>query len=74
MANVIRFNHAQLKALREQAGFTQHELALAAGLKEYTIWAYESKRRAPSFTTLARLSDVLDVHPFTLLEVSIHAE
>jgi transcriptional regulator with XRE-family HTH domain len=53
---------AQLKALRESAGFTQEELATIAGVSFYAIGALESgRRRRPQVETVRALSSALDL-------------
>src|SRR5580765_7470908 len=53
---------AQLKALREAAGFTQEELATIAGLSVYAVSALErGERRRPQGETVRALSAALDL-------------
>ena len=53
---------AQLKALREAAGFTQEELATIAGLSVHAISALErGERRKPHVETVRALSAALDL-------------
>ena len=53
---------AQLKALREAAGFTQEELATIAGLSVHAVSALErGERRRPRVETLRALSAALDL-------------
>jgi predicted ATPase/DNA-binding XRE family transcriptional regulator len=53
---------AQLKALREAAGFTQEELATIAGLSVHAISALErGERRRPQVDTIRALSAALDL-------------
>ena len=53
---------AQLKALREAAGFTQAELATIAGLSVHAVSALErGERRRPHADTVRLLSDALDL-------------
>jgi predicted ATPase/DNA-binding XRE family transcriptional regulator len=53
---------AQLKALRESAGFTQEELATIAGLSVHAVSALErGERRRPQQETLRALSAALDL-------------
>ena len=53
---------AQLKALREAAGFTQDELATIAGLSVYGVSALErGERRRPHVETVRALSAALDL-------------
>ena len=53
---------AQLKALREAAGFTQEELATIAGLSVHAVGALErGERRRPRVETVRALSAALDL-------------
>jgi predicted ATPase/DNA-binding XRE family transcriptional regulator len=53
---------AQLKALREAAGYTQEELATIAGVSVHGISALErGERRRPQFETVRALSAALDL-------------
>src|SRR5512139_3540105 len=53
---------AQLKALREAAGFTQEELATIAGLSVHAASALErGERRRPQFETVRSLSAALEL-------------
>src|SRR5262245_60988557 len=53
---------AQLKTLREAAGFTQEELATIAGLSVYAVSALErGERRRPHVDTVRALSAALDL-------------
>ena len=53
---------AQLKALREAAGFTQEELATIAGLSVHAVSALErGERRRPHAETVRALSSALDL-------------
>jgi predicted ATPase/DNA-binding XRE family transcriptional regulator len=53
---------AQLKALRQAAGFTQEELATIAGLSVHGVSALErGERRRPQVETLRALSAALDL-------------
>jgi transcriptional regulator with XRE-family HTH domain len=52
---------AQLKALREAAGYTQEELATIAGLSVHSVSALEhGERRRPHVETVRALSAALD--------------
>ena len=58
---------AQLKALREAAGFTQEELATIAGLSVHAVSALErGERRRPHVETVRALSAALDLTGATL--------
>src|SRR6266545_162738 len=53
---------AQLKALREAAGFTQEELATIAGLSVHAVSALErGQRRRPHVDTVRALAAALDL-------------
>src|SRR6185295_18784279 len=53
---------AQLRALRETAGFTQEELATIAGLSVHAVSALErGERRRPHVETVRALSAALDL-------------
>src|SRR5678815_2072359 len=53
---------AQLKKLREAAGFTQEELATIAGLSVHAVSALErGERRRPHVETVRALSAALDL-------------
>ncbi|HEX8028439.1 MAG TPA: helix-turn-helix domain-containing protein [Vicinamibacterales bacterium] len=55
---------AQLKALRDAAGFTQEELAAIAGLSVHAISALErGERKRPQGDTVRALSAALDLPP-----------
>ncbi len=57
---------AQLKALREAAGFTQEELATVAGLSVHAVSALErGERRRPHVDTVKALSAALDLSDAT---------
>jgi predicted ATPase/DNA-binding XRE family transcriptional regulator len=55
---------AQLKTLREAAGFTQEELATIAGLSVHAVSSLErGERRRPHLETVRALSAALDLTP-----------
>src|SRR5438093_1058880 len=61
-AGVVGTFGAQLKALREAAGFTQEELATIAGLSVHAVSALErGERRRPHVETVRALSAALDL-------------
>ncbi len=61
-AGALRSFGAQLKALREAAGFTQEELATIAGLSVHAVSALErGERRRPHVETVRALSAALDL-------------
>src|SRR6476620_4821969 len=54
---------AQLKGLREAAGFTQEELATIAGLSVHAVSALErGERQRPQLETVRALSAALDLN------------
>ena len=62
MAIRARSFGAQLKTLREAAGFTQEELATIAGLSVHAVSALErGERRRPHVETVRALSAALDL-------------
>src|SRR3954471_23089677 len=55
---------AQLRALRETAGFTQEELATISGLSVHAVSALErGQRRRPHAETVRALATALDLPP-----------
>src|SRR3712207_1928901 len=56
----------KLKELRINAGFSQRELAMKAGLTPGAVWQVEH-RGSGSPATLKKLADVLGVRPVDLL-------
>src|SRR5262245_60126005 len=64
---------AQLKALREAAGFTQEELATVAGLSVHAVSALErGERRRPHADTVRALSAALDLSDATREALPAH--
>ncbi len=64
MGPAARSFGAQLKALREAAGFTQEELATISGLSVHAVSALErGERRRPHLETVRALSAALDLAP-----------
>ncbi len=57
----------KLKELRINAGFSQRELAIRAGLTPGAVWQVEH-RESGSPATLKKLADVLGVRPMDLLK------
>ncbi len=51
----------RLKAVREEKGLSQTELAAKTGLQPSAVSHFESGRRSPSFDNLRRLADALNV-------------
>src|SRR6201991_4265546 len=65
---------AQLKSLREAAGFTQEELATIAGLSVHAVSALErGERRRPQVETVRALSAALDLTGATRDAFSVSA-
>lgn len=52
---------ARLRGAREKRGLNQAELAKRAGLQDSAISHFETGTRKPSFDTLRRLADALNV-------------
>lgn len=61
---------SRLRLVREQRGFTQTELATAAGLPSTTVSHFESGSRKPSFDNLRRLSKTLNVSSDYLMGIT----
>lgn len=57
----------RLRAARLEAGLSQKELGIRAGIDEFSasprINQYERGKHAPDYVTLARLAEVLNVPP-----------
>lgn len=51
----------RLKALREEAGFSQYSFADAFGVAQSTVGSWEAGKREPNFTTVQRLADFFNV-------------
>ena len=47
-----------IRALRQERGWTQFELALAVGVQPQTIYLWESGRRLPQVMQMRKLGDV----------------
>jgi len=63
----MEVNVETLKELRINAGLSQRELALRAGLTPGAVWQVEH-RGSGSPATLKKVADVLGVRPVDLLE------
>ena len=59
----------RVRALREQAGWSQEELALRADVHRTYIGGIERGERNPTLTTMARLAMALDQPLVSLLKV-----
>jgi transcriptional regulator with XRE-family HTH domain len=60
-AQFCRYLAANVRKLRQHRGWTQHELAAAAGLEPRSIRAIEGAKTAPRLDTIVRLVDALEV-------------
>ena len=47
-----------IRALRQERGWTQFELALAVGVQPQTVYLWESGRRLPQVMQMRKLGDV----------------
>jgi transcriptional regulator with XRE-family HTH domain len=63
----MEVNVETLKELRINAGLSQRELAIRAGLTPGAVWQVEH-RGSGSPATLKKVADVLGVRPVDLLE------
>jgi transcriptional regulator with XRE-family HTH domain len=61
MAQEKSFFTERLKQLRHEAGFTQEQLSQRAGLSLAAIRHFEQGWREPTYATLLKLADALDV-------------
>ena len=52
---------SNLKALREQKGFTQEEFAKAVGISREVIAKYETGWRVPKFEQALKIAEVLGI-------------
>lgn len=73
---MARFNHLELKRLRELKGISQYELAMETGLEPANISKMERPNSTepplenPSFETVAKLAEFFEVDEETLLTYS----
>jgi transcriptional regulator with XRE-family HTH domain len=51
----------RLRDLREKAGLTRSEFAIKVGLELKAIWSLEGGKTRPSWDTVCRLADALEV-------------
>ena len=58
----------RLKELRQQKGMTQEELAKATGLSVSFIRAIEQATHTPSFDSIEKLCDALNIQPKNLFD------
>ena len=47
-----------IRALRQERGWTQFELALKVGVQPQTVYLWESNRRVPQVPQLRRLGEI----------------
>lgn len=66
--DVVALFGKNVRALREQEGLSQEELAFRAGMKRSYLSDLERGTRNPSVRALGRLADALGVVPSRLLE------
>jgi transcriptional regulator with XRE-family HTH domain len=52
---------ARLRTLRERAGYTQAELAVAVGIYPHEVSNYERGKTEPSFSVLVRIAEALSL-------------
>ncbi len=64
----------KLKELREQAGLTQAQLAERADVAQRTISHIEQGRNKPTFETITKLAEALDVDCREFLKPPISKE
>jgi transcriptional regulator with XRE-family HTH domain len=57
----------RLRSLRDEAGLTQEQLAMAAGLERAYVSSAETGRRNATLATLFQLADALGVDPGDLV-------
>jgi DNA-binding XRE family transcriptional regulator len=50
-----------IRALRQERGWTQFELALAVGVQPQTIYLWESGRRLPQVLQMRKLGEVFEL-------------
>lgn len=59
---------ARLRRARSEAGWTQHDLERATGIRQSTIAAYETGRRAPGQDACRRILTSIGLRPSDLLD------
>ncbi len=59
---------ANLREAREQAGLSQEDLAIAAGIHRTEVSLLERGEREPRLTTIVKLSRALELAPAALLD------
>ena len=65
---VVRISPEKLKRLRNRKLLSQRDLAQRAGLSPTTILHIETGQVEPTFVTVRKLTEALDVDPSELLE------
>jgi len=70
-AELVGLFRANMRAIREELGISQSELARRIGKTPGYICDVERGRRAPNITTLADIADGLGVTPATLISTAI---
>lgn len=63
-----------IKKWRKEKGFTQKQLAEAAGIATITIQQYEGNKRVPKAENLARIAQVLEITERDFWEASLKVE
>ncbi len=58
----------KIKTIRKSRGLTQEELAQECGISKNGLWNYENGKRDPSLNILNKISSVLNVSLFDLVE------
>src|SRR5919112_6886982 len=66
-----RMRLERLRYIREQAGYSQQELADESGVSQHTISELELGRRTPQGRTLRKLAKVLGVEVADLREIPV---
>ena len=67
MADLAEVFKNRLRAYREMRGFSQAVLAEKAGISPSFVAEMELGRRAPTFKTIEKLANALNIEPFQLL-------
>ena len=65
---------SRLRQAREQAGFTQQDLAEKLGITKSAVGNYENGVSSPKWAVLLRIFDVLQVEPNFLYQDSFSSE
>jgi transcriptional regulator with XRE-family HTH domain len=58
----------KIKLLRQEAGYTQEELAKKMGLAKSTIAHYESGRREPDTKTIIKIANLFNISTDNILD------